>query len=63
MTPGTKVTFKPEAWARYQRETGGTDPAPEGVEVIHVAGDRTTLRGYVWLGLPWCWWRVEDLTV
>jgi len=62
MTPGTLVIFKPETWTRYQRELGINEPQPEGgVTVIHIAGERTTLRGYVYLGLPYAWCRIDEL--
>jgi hypothetical protein len=62
MAPGTKIKFKPETWTRYQRELGIDGSQPEdGVTIIHIAGERTTLRGYVWLGLPYAWCRIDEL--
>lgn len=48
MSKGTKVRFK-------------SGSPSEHFEVIHVGGERTTLRNYVYLGLPWAWQRIEDL--
>lgn len=63
MRSGTKVRIKPEAWAKRQAEYGTNEPCPEEVEVQHVAGERTSLAGYCWLGMGLFWWRMEDLLV
>lgn len=56
-----RVTLRPEAWERLQRELGTQDPNPGQLTVLLVAGDRSSLRGYVYLGLPYCWQKIEDL--
>lgn len=61
MRAGSKVRIKPEAWANRQTQHGTDEPCPDEVEIVHVAGDRTSLAGYVWLGVDLGWWEIEDL--
>lgn len=61
MRSGLKVRIKPEAWAKRQAEWGTQEPCPEELEVLHTAGELTSLRGYVWLGMGLFWWRLDDL--
>lgn len=55
------MKIKPEAWAKRQAEYGTNEPCPDEVEVVHVAPERTSLNGYVWLGMGLFWWKAEDL--